>query len=243
MTLPTAHFEEMRSLPALISRAAQTLSSATTAAEVLEAREAANLAYDAAKRAARFAAAKGAHDELLAKVHRAQADALTIEAEAKRRLADEYDAAQERKEIGGHGGDRTKFPDGKLAKATEVIPPKDLHEARLIRDAEKAEPGIVRRAVDEALEAGEEPTKARVRRAVLRVARDEPAPTKPLRGKAAISARVVDALTTLSGLPPASEVVGYLRGTDAAVIVDERLQSVHLWLEEFASIWGDDNAD
>jgi hypothetical protein len=34
---------------------------------------------------------------------RAQADALLIESEAKRRLADEYDAAQERGEIAKQG--------------------------------------------------------------------------------------------------------------------------------------------
>jgi hypothetical protein len=37
---------------------------------------------------------------------------------------------------------------------------KDIHEARLIRDAEVADPGIVRRALDEKLAAGEEPRKA-----------------------------------------------------------------------------------
>jgi len=31
-------------------------------------------------------------------------------------------------------------------KGTEVIPPKDLREARQIRDAEVADPGIIRRA-------------------------------------------------------------------------------------------------
>jgi hypothetical protein len=36
---------------------------------------------------------------MAAAVHRAQADALEIEAKAKRRLADEYDAAQERGEV------------------------------------------------------------------------------------------------------------------------------------------------
>ena len=47
----------------------------------------------------RFQRAKAAHDDLIAATHRAQADALEIEALAKRRLADEYDAAQERGEV------------------------------------------------------------------------------------------------------------------------------------------------
>jgi hypothetical protein len=54
-------------------------------------------------------------------------------AERARRLADEYDAAQERGEI-RNNGERSFSSPGKV-KGTEVNPPKDLHEARLIRDA------------------------------------------------------------------------------------------------------------
>jgi hypothetical protein len=107
--------------------------------------------YDVAKKTARFAKAKGAADDLIKMAFRVQADALDIEARAKRRLADEYDAAQERREINGHGGDRKtddfKFENSKL----ENIKPAELHEARIIRDAEKADPGIVRRTVDAAI--------------------------------------------------------------------------------------------
>ena len=87
------------SLPALVRRAASQLAGAETAAECLDAKDSAALAYDAAKRAARILKAKGAHDEVVAAVRRSQADALEIEAMASRRLADEYDAAQKRKEI------------------------------------------------------------------------------------------------------------------------------------------------
>jgi hypothetical protein len=59
----------------------------------------------------------------------------------------------------------------KLPSAKDIIPPKELHEARIIRDAEMAVPGIVRRTVDAAIAAGEEPSKAKVRRAVLETAR------------------------------------------------------------------------
>lgn len=151
-------------LPALVDRASQALAGARTSAEILEARDMASVAYDAAKKAARLAAAKGAHDALIAAAHRAQADALEIEAGAKRRLADEYDAAQERGEINSHGGDRKtiKFEKAKL----EDITPHLLHEARQVRDAEAADPGVVRRALDEALDAGEEPTRAKVNRAI-----------------------------------------------------------------------------
>jgi hypothetical protein len=82
-------------LPSLVDRRPRA-PGARTAAEVLEARDMASVAYDAAKRGARVAQAKGAHDSLIAAAHRLQADALEIEAGAKRRLADEYDAAQAR---------------------------------------------------------------------------------------------------------------------------------------------------
>jgi hypothetical protein len=151
-------------LPTLVQRAAAQLASATTAAEVLEARDAASVAYDAAKKTARLAKAKGAHDELIAKAHRAQADALEIEAMAKRRLADEYDGAQERGEVADQG--KPSKAEG-LATAAEIgLTHKDIHEARAIRDAEEAEPGIVHRTVTELVDAGAEPTKAAVRRAV-----------------------------------------------------------------------------
>lgn len=79
--------------PELVDRAAAHLAGARTAAEILDARDHAAVAYDMARRAGRLAAARGAYDELIPRIHRAQADALVIEAEAKRRLADEYDAA------------------------------------------------------------------------------------------------------------------------------------------------------
>ena len=159
-------------LPGLIERAATMLSGAKTAAEVLEAREAAGLAYDVAKRAARLKSAKVAHDDLIAAAHRAQADALEIEAAAKRRLADEYDAAQERGEV----ATRQNNPGSVGHVSEENMPPatadnlgltrKAIHEARQLRDAEDADPGIVRRTLDDRLEHGDEPTRAALRKMV-----------------------------------------------------------------------------
>jgi len=150
-------------LPALVDRAAQALSTARTAAEVLEARDVASLAYDLAKKAARLAQAKGAHDSLIAAAHRVQADALMIEARAKRRLADEYDGAQERGEVQRHGD----VPDGNIVPtaADLGLTRKMVYEARRIRDAEARDPGIVERTVAAALARGDEPTRAEVRRA------------------------------------------------------------------------------
>lgn len=70
-----------------------------------------------------------------------------IEAEANRRLADEYDAAQERGEVAGPNEGRPRRSDAeRLPTAADLgLSRKDIHEARQIRDAEKAEPGIVGR--------------------------------------------------------------------------------------------------
>ena len=158
-------------LPTLVERAASALANAKTAAEVLDARDMASLAYDVAKKAARFAKAKHAHDDLISAVMRSQADALVIEAMAKRRLADEYDAAQERGEVTTRA-DQNLLPEQKKVSVSDIgLTHKDVHEAREIRDAEIADPGVVKRAVDEAIANREEPTKAQVRRAVKKVAK------------------------------------------------------------------------
>lgn len=154
-------------LPGLIDRAASMLASAKTAAEVLEAREVAGLAYDVAKRTARLQRAKSAHDDLIAAAHRAQADALEIEAAAKRRLADEYDAAQARGEVKRNGGDRGSVEDRNTASTADLGLRRDqIHEARQIRDAEVADPGIVRRTLDDRLDRGDEPTRTALRKMV-----------------------------------------------------------------------------
>lgn len=234
---------ERVALPALVDRAAAVLTNARSAAEVLEARDMASVAYDAAKKAARFAKAKNAADSLIAAAHRAQADALTIEAQAKRRLADEYDAAQAADEIAKRtdnlrrGSEVPKQNIGKATSADIGLSRKDIHEARLIRDAEVSDPGIVKRTLDEAIEAGEEPTKAKVRRAVLQRVAPPQAQPAPSRGKQAVREKVCAALITLSGLPPAAEVAKYFRNEDAAIIIDERIDDASEWLAAFAAAW------
>lgn len=157
----------VESLPALVERAASHLASAKDSAEVLEARDMAGVAYTAAKAAARLAKAKGAFDDVIVKVWRAQADALQIEAMANRRIADEYDAAQARGEVSKQGQRTDIIPDEKkVPLASEIgLSAKTIHEARQIRDAEETYPGIVKRVLDTAIEAGEEPTRATLRRA------------------------------------------------------------------------------
>ena len=170
MSIPAIINAADDSIPRIIDHATAALTNARSAAEVLEARDLASFAYDAAKRAARLTKAKNAHDELIAAAHRAQADALSIEALAKRRLADEYDVAQERGEVQTDGRPKT-VPAGNgfsPAKAADLgLTRKEIHDARLIRDAEEAEPGIVRRTLDEKLARGEEPTRTALRKMVV----------------------------------------------------------------------------
>jgi hypothetical protein len=156
----------IESLPALVERAASHLASAKDSAEVLDARDMAGLAYTAAKAAGRLAKAKGAFDDVIVKVWRAQADALQIEAMANRRIADEYDAAQERGEVRTQADNNAFSKTEKAGFADIGLTGKVVHEARQIRDAEVADPGVVQRSLDDALEAGEEPTRAVLRRAV-----------------------------------------------------------------------------
>jgi hypothetical protein len=158
------------SLPRLIEQAAVALASAKTAAEILEAGDRAKVAYTAAKMAARLAKAKEAHDTVAAVCRKAMGDALVIEAQAQCRLADEYDAAQERGEVQKAGGDRKSkiiIPnENNDPTVTDIgLTSKLVHEARIIRDAEKANPGIVRKTVDEKLSAGQMPTLTDVKRA------------------------------------------------------------------------------
>jgi hypothetical protein len=158
---------QSQDLPSLIDRAASMLSGAKTAAEVLEAREVAGLAYDVAKRAARLQRAKSAHDDLVAAAHRAQAHALEIEARA---CAASYSSASRRLARGEvMGRSRTCVGDDNApATAADLGLRRDeIHEARQIRDAEAADPGVVRRALDDRLERGEEPTRAALRKMVV----------------------------------------------------------------------------
>jgi hypothetical protein len=96
----------------------------------------------------------------------AETNAFVERVGAKHRLADEYDAAQERGEVATRA-DQNTLPDEKKVSVTDIgLTHKDIHEAPLIRNAEASDPGIVRRAFDEKLALGEEPTKASRRQIV-----------------------------------------------------------------------------
>jgi hypothetical protein len=246
--------QQVERLPQLIEQAAGALAKATTAGEVLEARDQAAMAYDAAKIAAHFAKVKEAHDTILAACHNAQANALKIEARAQCRLADEYDAAQARGEVQTAGGDRKSInvSEQNIDRPTVEdigLTRKQIHEARQIRDAEKAEPGIVQRTVDAKLKAGVGPTRAYVRRAVARATatpasdKSETAhkPSKPKSKSADEPAEIEhDAASirkTLDDVAEVSEMLVYLLTASAEQFQAARGRfetddAFHAWLAE-----------
>jgi hypothetical protein len=155
-----------KDLVALIEQAAAALSKATTAAEVLDAKRMASATYAAVKD---FARHKSAHDEVLAACRQAMADAIDIEHHASCRLAEEYDAAQARGDVKGHGNKKkSEVSKENLTPTLKDIglTKKQVFEARAELAAEKANPGFVRKLVDDQVLAGKEPTKAAVKRAI-----------------------------------------------------------------------------
>ena len=104
LTSTTADTPAINSLTGMIATAAAALARATTSAEVLDVIQHTIVAYDAARISARLEKAKQAHAEIIAACHKAMADALEIEAQAQCRIADEYDAAQQRGDVAKPGG-------------------------------------------------------------------------------------------------------------------------------------------
>ncbi len=71
------------------------------------------------------------------KLRRCTQTAIEIEAQAKGRLADEYDATQERGDVGKRGdfGGATSRREVTPTAADAGLTHKEIHEARIIRDA------------------------------------------------------------------------------------------------------------
>jgi hypothetical protein len=92
-----------------------------------------------------------------------QADALNIEVRAQCRLADEFDSAQARGEVaksGDIGGGRRSKREHLRSTKDIGLTRKQVHFARQIRDAEKKNPGVIKKAIEQKLAAGKEPTRA-----------------------------------------------------------------------------------
>jgi hypothetical protein len=186
---------ELEKLPRLIAQAIATLDRATSAAEVLEAKAQATAAYNAAKTAAQFSKA---HESVLVACRQMQANALRIEVRANIRLADEYDAAVEDGKMAGHGASKGgrgnqygKVHDENLTKQKLIdvgLSKRLMHEARKVRDAEKAKPGLISKTLDAILEAGDEPTRACIKRAIKpakKSNKSDKVTSKPIRQRSA----------------------------------------------------------
>jgi hypothetical protein len=221
-------------LPALVDRAAAALANSRTSAEVLEARDIAGAVYDLAKRTARLMRAKRAHDELVAAAYRAQGDALLIESQAKIRLADEYDAAQERGDVQGHGGQgKRDIPDENIPSVTDIgLTPKQVYEAREFRDAEREDPGVVRRTVDAKVAAGEEPTKAAVRE-VIRPPKQSPAIT----GDSAVYHAIYETRQRIEPLGDARDAIRRFPPQLRHAVSAENLEWLAAWFSDAADEW------
>ena len=154
-------------LPSLVSEAADQLAEAKTSAEVLEAKTMAGVAYDAAKSAGRIARMKEAHDDLMQKIYRSQARCVIIEGEAQARLADEYDAAQERGEVAKRGWESGVDKHNITTAADLGLRRDQIHEARKVRNLLRENPTAIEDKVNELAERGLEPTKAAIREQLL----------------------------------------------------------------------------
>jgi hypothetical protein len=211
---------ELESLPQLIRKAVAALATATTAAEILDVQRQADIAYTAAKHAARLRDAKDAADTVVAACRKVQADAVIIETQAHCRLADEYDAAQKRGEVRGVGEYQRKanVPNENISPTvTDIgLDRKQIHEARIVRDAEKKKPGVIKQTLEQRLRAGKEPTRADVRR----VARDTIATKEPPRPS--VTAGVATPAAKTSVAPDASR-----HQAKADEINSDRLAELH----------------
>ncbi len=86
--------------------------------------------------ALRLIMAGGAHDTFIATAHQMLGDVLEIESLARIRLADEYDAAQERGELAKHGQKRADVVGGNISSDLGMRRD-EIHDARRLRSADR----------------------------------------------------------------------------------------------------------
>ena len=98
-----------------------------------------------------------------------------------------------------------------------------MHQARLVRDAEKAKPGIVRKTVEDRLEGKQEPTRADVKRAVQDTVKPRSAKARPRAERAPKAARREERIEILSKAG--------LSANEIAAEVGLGLRAVHQALE------------
>lgn len=122
-------------------------------------------AYVQAKAAASYAESVKASRTLVDKARRLQADALKIEALAYVAMADAVDEAQANGQI-ARPGRKSNISGDNIFTLDEVgLDAGKLHEARKLRNAEKANPGFVETIIETRLSEGLEPSRASLKKA------------------------------------------------------------------------------
>ncbi len=121
--------------------------------------------YEEAKAAGAYARKVKASRVLVDKARGLQAEALKIESICYVAMADAVDAAQAKGAL-SRGGRPEKVQDADRFTLEEVgIDKRRLHEARKLRNAERAEPGFIERVVEARLDEGLEPSRASLKQA------------------------------------------------------------------------------
>lgn len=123
------------------------------------------VAYDQAKAAAGSAERVKASRDLIDKARRMQADALKIESMCYVAMADAVDTAQAKGEISRGGRPKTVSDDNGFTLDEVGIDRQQLHAARKLRNAVRAEPEFVERIVEARLSEGLEPSRAALKKA------------------------------------------------------------------------------
>lgn len=122
-------------------------------------------AYDQAKAAGAYAERVKASRTLVEKARRLQADALKIEALSYCAMADAVDEAQDKGQI-ARPGRKSNISGENIFTLDDVgLSAKRVHEARKLRNAERADPGFIERVLEERLAVDLEPSRAGLKKA------------------------------------------------------------------------------
>ncbi|MCM2472134.1 hypothetical protein HGO38_01415 [Rhizobium sp. CG5] len=121
--------------------------------------------YEQAKAAALAATKVKASRKLIDKARRMQADALKIESLCYVAMADVVDEAQAKGQIARRGRPKNISDENVFTFEDVGLDPGHLHQARQLRNAERAEPGFIERAVEARIDEGFEPSRASLKQA------------------------------------------------------------------------------
>lgn len=150
--------------PSELVEAIETARALLDAGDVQAAMMLSSIAYEKAKAAANAATRVGASRALVEKARKMQAEALKIESLCYVAMADTVDEAQAKGEVSRGGRPKTVL-DGNSFTLDEVgVDRKQLHAARQIRNAVRAEPEFIERVVEARLAEGLEPSRAALKK-------------------------------------------------------------------------------